>query len=430
MYGQYANEVLSRLSFRRFSGSEEEYAAAKLIASEIEKIGFKPEIEEFTFEVEEPIEAKLSVNGKDYPVSGSYGAGNCENETAEVYYLQNYDDVCLKEVKDKLVILSERASEENFKELVQNGMKAYMLINGSIKDSEGSYDLDSMRYKESFAAIKKVPCFTIHVKDALEIMADDKPIATYSHKTAKKTIVSHNVITRVEGSDPTEDELVIGAHYDSTRYSYGAWDNGAGSVKVLSFLKYLKEHPLKRSVTAIHFGSEEVGLKGSRAFAEKHQDIIDKCACMVNLDMGGNLFGKNICIVTGVSSIEGYITCLANEVGYSTTVSSRVMSSDSAVFSDYGVPTIALGRTGAQGSAFMHTRYDEFKYISAKELDQEIDFLLELMTRLGNAVVFPFPRVIPEELRGQVIKYFGAANSHLATMKNLPNERKKTEFKR
>jgi len=78
-----------------------------------------------------------------------------------------------------------------------------------------------------------------------------------------------NVVARlpavVEGAS---EWVVVGAHYDTVVGSPGASDNATGVASVLAVARALKDLPCRtRGVIFVLFDEEEVGLRGSKAFA-------------------------------------------------------------------------------------------------------------------------------------------------------------------
>ncbi len=63
--------------------------------------------------------------------------------------------------------------------------------------------------------------------------------------------------------------IVVGAHFDTVSGSPGANDNASGVAVVLAIARYLKDTPCRTSpVTIVFFDQEELGLFGSRAYAQ------------------------------------------------------------------------------------------------------------------------------------------------------------------
>lgn len=78
-----------------------------------------------------------------------------------------------------------------------------------------------------------------------------------------------NVVTTIEATEPTNEYIVLGAHFDTERNCPGAIDNGTGVALVYEVGKYLIQLPKRnKHVILIFFDQEEEELNGSRAFAQ------------------------------------------------------------------------------------------------------------------------------------------------------------------
>ncbi|MGQ0714841.1 MAG: M20/M25/M40 family metallo-hydrolase [Gemmatimonadaceae bacterium] len=97
-----------------------------------------------------------------------------------------------------------------------------------------------------------------------------------------------NVIAELRGTELPDEYIVLSAHLDSWHGATGATDNGTGTITMLEAMRILKEtYPRpRRTIIAGHWGAEEVGLIGSRAFAEDHPDVIDGLQVAFNQDNG------------------------------------------------------------------------------------------------------------------------------------------------
>ncbi len=108
-----------------------------------------------------------------------------------------------------------------------------------------------------------------------------------------------NVIAKIEGSKPELPAIVFCAHYDhvnsfysrkvknpQTDYFPGADDNASGTAAVIEIAKQLKISNYQPEQTTYFclFDAEEVGLVGSRYFAEQLGQEVD---FVINMDMIG-----------------------------------------------------------------------------------------------------------------------------------------------
>lgn len=110
-----------------------------------------------------------------------------------------------------------------------------------------------------------------------------------------KNYTSQNVIGYVPGSQYPDSFIVFTAHYDhlghfgKAAYFPGANDNASGVAMLLNLAKYYGDpaHRPRCSVVFIAFGAEEVGLIGSRVFAESPLFPLSRIRFLVNMDILG-----------------------------------------------------------------------------------------------------------------------------------------------
>src|SRR5687768_17907503 len=81
---------------------------------------------------------------------------------------------------------------------------------------------------------------------------------------------------------------MLSAHFDSWNKSSGATDNATGTVTMLEAMRILKQaYPRpKRTILVGHWGGEEQGLNGSRAFMADHPEIVSGLQSLFNQDNG------------------------------------------------------------------------------------------------------------------------------------------------
>ncbi|MBO2543426.1 M20/M25/M40 family metallo-hydrolase [Salegentibacter sp. BDJ18] len=101
-------------------------------------------------------------------------------------------------------------------------------------------------------------------------------------------VPTFNTIARIEGSEKPEEYVVLSAHFDSWDGGTGATDNGTGTIVMMETMRILKKlypNP-KRTIIAGHWGSEEQGLNGSRAFVKDNPEIVANVQALFNQDNG------------------------------------------------------------------------------------------------------------------------------------------------
>jgi hypothetical protein len=259
------------------------------------------------------------------PSTGSKGV------TAEAITLPNFADEAafkawLPSVKGKLVLISmnqptgrpdynweEFATEESFQKMKDDrdamtrewranirrtGYNTRTII-AALEDA-GAAGLVSCNWSRGFgvnkvfsARTKKIPTVDMELEDYTMVyrMAEygDKPVLNIVAESKDLgEVPTFNTIGEIKGSEKPNEYIILSAHFDSWDGGQGATDNGTGTLVMLEAMRILKKiypNP-KRTIIVGHWGSEEQGLNGSRAFVEDHPEIVKNVQALFNQDNG------------------------------------------------------------------------------------------------------------------------------------------------
>ncbi len=143
------------------------------------------------------------------------------------------------------------------------------------------------------ASTKKIPTVDIALEDyaLLYRLAESGHTPKISVKADSKEnglVPTFNTIAEIKGSTNPEEYVILSAHFDSWDGGTGATDNGTGTLTMMEAMRILKKvypNP-KRTILVGHWGSEEQGLNGSRAFVEDHPEIVKNIQAVFNQDNG------------------------------------------------------------------------------------------------------------------------------------------------
>lgn len=116
-------------------------------------------------------------------------------------------------------------------------------------------------------------------KPQLRIVAESKELGV---------VPTFNTLAEIKGTEKPDEYVILSAHFDSWDGATGATDNGTGTITMMEAMRILKKvypNP-KRTILVGHWGSEEQGLNGSRAFVEDNPEIVSKTQAVFNQDNG------------------------------------------------------------------------------------------------------------------------------------------------
>ena len=143
------------------------------------------------------------------------------------------------------------------------------------------------------AYTKKVPTVDIAQEDygllyRLTESGDRPKISLHTESKERGPVPTFNTIAEIRGIEKPNEYVILSAHFDSWDGGTGATDNGTGTITMMEAMRILKKvypHP-KRTILVGHWGSEEEGLNGSRAFVEDHPEIVRNIQAVFNQDNG------------------------------------------------------------------------------------------------------------------------------------------------
>jgi hypothetical protein len=297
--GKRQFELLEKMSFVRIGGTAEEKMAADILVEEINAMGLEAVVEEFEIEDADLVAGQLEVLApfnKKYVVTAYKLSESTPTEglVAPFYYAENLTAVDLANCKGKIVLVNGFFNLDMFRKLQKAGAVAFITMSGTMIETEENSDLFTRTMRDTIRAFGNMPGANIRITDAFEIVAGGATQVKLTAINTPVTRTSHNITVTIEGSEKPEEIVSFGGHYDSVEFSKGAHDNAAGSVINMEILRHFAENKPKRTVQVMWYGSEEMGLLGSKAWIKAHESELDKHVCMINTDMAGVVIGYDV----------------------------------------------------------------------------------------------------------------------------------------
>ncbi|MCL5734998.1 MAG: M28 family metallopeptidase [Actinobacteria bacterium] len=174
----------------------------------------------------------------------------------------------------------------------------------------------------------------------ISTMTGPSPVVVrVEHECRYVETTAHNVVGRLSGA--SDEQVVVGAHYDSQADGPCVWDNGTGCAALLEIARALQGVRLARTVTLVGFAVEEAGLCGSVAYVARHSDEMGKVVGMVNLDTVASRYPAKRTIWAD-EAMRHFADESARQVGWDPEVlfdARQFQFSDNTPFTDAGVPS-------------------------------------------------------------------------------------------
>jgi len=138
------------------------------------------------------------------------------------------------------------------------------------------------------AASLDLSCEDYGLLHRLAINGQGPSVRIDAQAEALGTVPQFNVMAEIRGTELPNEYVMLSAHLDSWHGATGATDNGTGTVTMLEAMRILKEaypNP-RRTILVGHWGGEEQGLNGSRAFVEDNPEVVENLQALFNQDNG------------------------------------------------------------------------------------------------------------------------------------------------
>ena len=400
-------KLLKAISFERIGGSSDERKCAELLFNYCKERNIDVVYEEFEIDKYEISKASLLVDGKEiectgYGMSGSTGT---KGLTAPFKYIEKGDDESLFDVAGKIVLIEGRMPYVTYKKLIEKRALGFICTSGTVYDSKKDTDLDCGSLRPRHYSNGKIPGVMIRSKDAHNLVSLNPKEVTLTLIQEEGKTNSLNVIATIPGN--SDKTIGFSAHYDSVKFSSGAYDNATGSTTVIEMLEYYLDNPHERTLKFMWFGSEEMGLLGSKAYVEKHKKELINYDFIINIDMIGVVLGYDIACCSAETDLVSYINYLGKINGFPIKANQGVYSSDSTPFADCGIPSLSFARLSTPAGARIHTRKDVIDFLDEKNYYNTCSFIKVFSDTIVNAVNTPVSRVIPDSVKKDLDKYMG-----------------------
>ena len=230
-----------------------------------------------------------TIKGKFILVSQNQITGRPDSQWEEYSTVESFEK--MKKDRDKI-------SEDWYSNIRKSGY-GYRDISKAFEDA-GAVGLISSYWSKAFGANKvfsarteKIPNVDLNLEDytMLYRMVENgiKPtVKIISTSTEHGVVPTFNTIAEIKGVEKPNEYVILSAHFDSWDGSQGTTDNGTGTIVMMEAMRILKKfypNP-KRTIMVGHWGSEEQGLNGSRAFVEDYSKIVENTQAVFNQDNG------------------------------------------------------------------------------------------------------------------------------------------------
>ena len=367
----YLSELAEDVGVRT-SGTDLERVAAQYLAEAFERLGYKPEIQEFSWD--SPA-ASLTVAGlepDELAANTLSGTSNGE-ATAPLKFvgLAKPEDIPTEGLEGKIALIER--GEITFADKVSHVHDA-----GAV--AAIIYNREEGNFRGSLRGRSEIPAVSLSRADGLmlkELVETGEPVEATVVVEAG-AVPSQNVIAELPGTG--DGVIVVGAHYDTVPDSVGASDNSSGVGALLAVAERLAGSSFPFIVRFVAFGSEETGLHGSEHYVDSlSPEDLEEIHLMINLDSIGS--GDRL-VVSGDRWAVGHVRETAAREDINLQVSARGGGgSDHANFRRAWVPVVFFL---SDDLSRINSPADTMEHINPRLLGDATVLILDLLENVAS----------------------------------------------
>ena len=361
----------------RESATDEELAAAHFLRNRLEDLGYDVYIQDFDVS---RLLAKVeyspgSAAGPDVietqPIVGSF-EGSGTGNLADVGMA--FEEDIPSQGLDGKVALIERGTitfQEKVNRVAEAGAVAAIVFN----NQQGNF-------RGAFRSQSQIPAVSFTRADGQKLLDLMNQGETSAIVSVQPTFLpSRNVIAEKPGNSESGGTVIVGAHYDTTPDTQGANDNGSGLSVVMTMAELTADTEYPFTVKFVLFGSEEIGLFGSRHYVDAltEQDIEDTIA-MLNFDVPGS--GERLDFI-GSRELTDHATDIVADIGAKAADAGlpEGVGSDHTPFHQAGIPVIFIL---ADDLSRINSPRDDIEWINPTLMGWSADIGIQLLDRLAQ----------------------------------------------
>ena len=358
----------------RSSTSAAEREAAEYIARKLNNFGYLAKLQQFPVHGIQPVGRYLTIDAQDdrsftaVVMTGS-GVGEATGSIVDVG-LGSEGDFPPEGLDGRIALIGR--GEISFRRKVENAQQS-----GAI--GVVIYNQGPELFRGNLSRDVAMPVVGISRYDGEEILR----LLEASEVTVTLEVVmnersSQNVVATLNADK--DFVVVLGAHYDTVPQSPGANDNGSGIAVVMAVAQELADKDLPFELRVIAFGSEELGLLGSRHYVDTLlQNEPGKIVVMLNFDALGagflQLLGNDYLVARAME--------MAEDLDINVVVGRMPIgaSSDHTSFQEMGIPVIFLSGSDI---SLIHSPDDRIEFVDPHRLGEAAKLGLGIIEYLVN----------------------------------------------
>lgn len=369
-------QTLTRQYSPRESATDEELAAALHLRDRLIGLGYDTQIQDFPatqvragVEIQPAAAPTRSLSPRSLPINLS-AWGAVAGAIADAGHAFEGDMPAAG--LDGRVALIERGAitfEEKVNRVADAGAVAAIVFNNELGLFHGTFSNPS-----------DIPAVAISQEDGRALLAlMEAGEVTANVSVAGEESQSRNVIGERRAAASDAPTVILGAHYDTVPDTEGASDNGSGLSTLLTIAAHIADTDYPFTVRIILFGSEEIGLFGSRHYVDgMSEEQIENTLAMLNFDALGS---GNSLMVIGDPGLVAQAQTIGDGLGLDIGIERGNWGSDHAPFDAVGIPALFLI---SDDLSRINSPWDTMPHINPSLLGHSVEIGISLLEWLAE----------------------------------------------
>lgn len=226
--------------------------------------------------------------------------------------------------------------------------------------------------------VPRIPAAAIPVEDAERLQRlQDRGVETVLRIQMQARMAadaqSANVIGEIRGRERPDEIVLLGCHFDSWDVGTGTSDDAVGCIVTWEAVRLIRKLGLQpsRTIRVVLFTNEENGLRGARAYAERHAAAAKNHVLALESDSG--VFEPASVGFTGSASARGVmqrVVSLLKPLGLDTIAGGGGGADIGPIAQAGGVPMMAYSGDSTRYFTIHHTPADTIDRISKAEVSK------------------------------------------------------------
>ncbi len=344
--------------------------AKDFIVNTMTNFSFDVQLQHFNHKRWKNENTTLKLGIKEIP-SFPYDFSENGNITAKIVHLQNPNENTLEELDcSELIVLYENSmnfmgargfSREKIIETVeQKGALAFIEMNNQ---PGGIIQKCALQEKS------KIPIISVSYEaGSLILRKKDKQISLNVSGSFEE-IESTNIISSLKATN--KKEILVLAHYDSTKHSPGAFDNGTGIATTLELARDISQfNQYQLSIKFVFLSASKVNNSGATAFINKFLSTIDEQSSIflvMNYDTTAIPHGTRNGVLANNLQLFGNMKSFLDKNGYNINFTPMpIFGTDAVPFYNLKLPIFVLNQW--KTPSYINTIYDTPEKLSIDSL--------------------------------------------------------------